>query len=148
MMDFQDYIPYLTINGISKHMEERNSGAFGKSNAKWNEQNQGYGLIGKNVDGDLVKTIGMGQYLNSLERPSNYAAVGLQKRLLNGPYGHLDLGGRAGLVTGYDVPLAPMLQPLLTLGLGSNTDINLGYQPKVPGITPEVWMLNMDYRLK
>lgn len=141
-MDFLDYTPYLTINGASKHTP-----ASEYRNVDWNEQNQGFGLIGKKINKDIIDSIGIGQYLNSLGKNSIYGMMGKQKRLLGGDNFHLDAGGRAGLVTGYDLPVVPMLQPMLSLG-GKNFDINLAWQPKVPGLTPEVFMLNADYRLK
>ena len=139
-MDFQDYTPYLTINGVSKHSEDS---AF--PNKKWNEKNQGYGLELKKAQGNAVRTLIAGQYNNSLNNLSNYIAYMMQKRLGNENL-HADFGVTLGGVTGYDLPVTPMVQPTLSVG-GKNFDTNLRYQPRIEGYTPEVWSLNSSYRL-
>lgn len=152
-MDFlSGYAPHLTVNGVSRHTEGRGSHSFAKSidsdGNGWNENNGGIGLSFKKKENDTIKSILLGNYKNSIGKDSFYGGMGWQKRLLEGDLGHLDLGGRLGLVTGYEFPVAPMIQPMATVGLGNHTDINIGYQPKIDGITPEVWMFNADYRLK
>lgn len=145
-MDFSDYDLYLTINGSSKHGSPRSE--YSRTQEKWNEQNNGYGFALKKLEDDIVTTLMGGTYKNSLGKDSVYGAIGWQKRLFNSEMGHFDIGARLGGVTGYDYPVVPMAQGLATIGLGRNTDINIGYQPKVDGLTPEVWMLNADYKLK
>jgi hypothetical protein len=146
-MDVSDFALYLTQNGGSKHVTPLSVISPANGREKWNENNVGAGLLGKKTDGDVIKSIGIGQYINSLGRNTIYGHAGRQKRLLGGDKLHLDLGGRAGLATGYNSPVVPIIQALLTLG-GGGVDFNIGWSPHVPNVAPEVFTANVDYRLK
>lgn len=144
-MEITDYIPdltgyntYLEINGASRHTPSPEY-----DGVDWNQENPGIGLIIKKRLGNAIRSMMIGQYKNSLNENSNYIAAQYQKRLIGNDDFHIDAGGRAGLVTGYSLPVVPMLQPTLTIG-GQNMDFNIGYQPRVDGMTPEVYMFNVD----
>lgn len=156
-MDFQDYTTYLTINGSSKHTTEGRDVdtyvgppghrlKFGTKYEKWNENNQGYGIKLQGVENDLVTSYLLGQYKNSLGKNTNYVGAQWQKRF-GSDSAHMDLGILAGLATGYEAPITPMLLPTLSLG-NNNMDFNIRYAPEIKNVTPEVLMFNMDYKLK
>jgi len=141
-MDFTDYTPYLTINGASQHMPDSKF-----PNAHWNQENSGFGLKFKNPTQDgLLRSLIIGQYNNSINRPSTYGAAVFGKRLLGNDNFNLGASVRTGLVTGYNDSVVPMVQPLLTAGLGP-VDINLGMIPRIAGFTPRVFTLNTDIKL-
>lgn len=145
-MNLSDYDIYFTVNGASKHVTPISEIKPTNGNAEWNEKNQGFGLTAKKTNSNTTRSLGVGQYLNSLGDNSNYLIGGLQKRLLGNNDLYLDAGGRAGLLTGYGPPVLPMGQVLLTLG-NKDMGVNLGWNPHVPDVTPEVYMLNFDYKL-
>lgn len=137
-----EYQPFLTINGISHH---NNTPEF--TGIKWNQNNPGYGLMMKKKDGNNIVGFGFGNYLNSMNRNTNYINGMYEKRLLGGDNFNFSAGVRGGLMTGYALPIVPVIQPMATIGLGRNLDMNIGYQFPVRNMTPEVWTLNFDYRL-
>jgi hypothetical protein len=139
-MDLHDYTPYLTINGASQHMP-----APEFRGVEWNQQNPGLGVELKKAEGNAIRGLLAGFYKNSINKQSNYLAYLMQHRFGDENL-HADAGLRIGGITGYDIPVVPMVQPVLTLG-GKNLDVNLGYTPHIQGITPEVYMLNASYRL-
>lgn len=158
-MDFFDYNQYITINGASRHLEERPGNTHGESGSLlatkqsgnsggngWNESNQGYGVKLQKVDNNLVTSYLLGQYKNSLGRNTDYIGAQWQKRF-GSDSAHADLGVLAGLATGYNAPVTPMILPTLSLGT-NNMDFNVRYAPHIENVTPEVLMFNMDYKLK
>lgn len=148
MADFDNHKLLLSVNGISSHQNDRVGFGVDENDREWNENNSGLGLIARRVKNRMMHDIMFGQYKNSLGNNSIYGAYGLKKRLFGDNKGfHLDGGITAGLVSGYDLPISPMLLPTLSVG-NENIDFNVRYQPHIPGITPEVYMMNMDYRLK
>lgn len=141
-MDFSSYLPYLTINGASQHTPDSKF-----PNAHWNQENSGYGLKFKNPAlEDWLRSVIIGQYKNSINRPSTYAAAVFGKRLLGNDNLNLNAGLRAGLVSGYNKSVVPMLQPVFTVGT-KNADLNFGIIPRVDGFTPTVYTFNTDFKL-
>lgn len=120
---------YMTTGFLSKHLG---------TNKQYNEQNSGLGYV--SPDGYLL-----GAYVNSLNKPSVYAA----KEWTTDPYqmGPVQLQGGilGGAVTGYRKPLTPLLMPEL---LGSYHDhmLALGLVPPVKNVAPAV--LALQYRRK
>lgn len=102
----------LAIHLLSNHL-----GAEG-----YNEQNPGLGV--RLGSGDWYAAAG--GYKNSLGRDSVYAGGG--KTL--GRMGPVDLNLNGGLVTGYDLPVAPYLSPELALKIGK-ARVMLNYIPRV-----------------
>lgn len=137
---------YFTLNGASNHLTPLSEIHGTSSTGEWNQQNPGVGLELQKEDSGLVTSYMLGQYLNSNYNNTNYLGAQYQKRFGNENF-HADVGALAGLATGYNMPVTPMLLPTLTIG-SKYFDINARYTPKIEGLTPEVWMLNMDYKLK
>lgn len=128
----------LEINGLSKHFN---------TDEKFNENNKGLGLQYQWTDEDLIKMIKLGQYLNSLGRNSNYAALGAKKRLYNGDNWHIDAGGLFGGITGYGNGITPAALPLLSIGNGA-FGVNIMASPAIKGYTPATVMFNTEIPLK
>jgi hypothetical protein len=145
-MDFQDPTLFLTKNGVSHHVTPIQEIEPRNGNTEWNENNDGIGLLTKQLKNSLIHELMIGQYKNSLGNNSIYGAYGLKKRLFDNGF-HIDGGITAGLVSGYDIPIAPMLLPTLSIG-NDNFDFNIRYQPRVGDLSPEVFMFNTDYRIK
>lgn len=129
-LEFKDpALGYMTTGFLSKHIG---------TDQKFNEQNSGLGYA--SPDGYLL-----GAYMNSLDKPSVYAA----KEWKTDPYKAgpvaLQAGLLGGAVTGYGKPLTPLLMPEL---LGSYGDhmMALGLVPPVKNVTPAV--LALQYRKK
>jgi len=114
---------YLDVNGISKHLS---------SDKEYNERNFGLGLsyeTRKKAD-DLIKTYAIGGYKNSYNDPSYYAAAGLSKRFPITKNLYADLGGAAGLVTGYEGGINPMAMPMGAIGLKDLWKLRMMYAPE------------------
>lgn len=137
---------YLDINGVSRHSEDpKNEVAralmrkYGVS--EWNEDNFGVGVTAK----DANKFYTLGGYNNSLGEPSYYAGGGYQRRFGNDFY--IEPGLLAGVVTGYEDPVTPMLIPKLGLGIKDVGQLNLSYLPSFRD-NPSVWTANLSIPFK
>lgn len=89
-----------------------------------NEVNPGLGLILKKSSSRWFTTVGV--YENSNYRTSFYAGVGTDVPLVD----HVALRFTVGVVTGYEVPLMPVLVPELVIerrGYG----VAIGFVPKL-----------------
>lgn len=117
---------YMTTGFLSKHLG---------TDQKFNENNQGIGYVSP-------ENLMIGAYINSLGKPSAYAA----KKWETDPYrmGPADL--RAGLiggaVTGYGKPITPMLMPEVSATFGER-QLGLGFVPPIKGVTPAVLALQL-----
>lgn len=119
----------ITTGFLSKHLgDSRNL----------NENNTGLGYISPT---GLI----LGAYLNSLNKPSVYAA----KEMKTEPYSvgpaKLRAGLLAGAVTGYKKPLSLLLLPEVTGSVDDHT-LALGIVPPMKGIAPAT--LALQYRKK
>lgn len=119
------------VNGLSYHPSDR----------RYNEVNTGAGIGLRNKDLNTIKEIAIGQYLNSINKESNYIDASMFKKL-NGLF---SVGAGAGVVTGYGEP-KPYVLPALKLG-NDNYEVNLRYAPKYKD-NPETWMMNFGLKIK
>ena len=117
-------------NGLSYHPTDRT----------YNEKNYGEGLALRDR-GEWIKQIAIGRYLNSLNKESKYLDLSAHKKL----NGLMSIGAGTGIVTGYGDPV-PYVLPELRIG-NKDYEANIRYAPKTE-FSPEVWMLNLGYRLK
>ena len=136
---------YFDVNGISKH--------FGKpdnvSEYDYNERNPGFGLTYESPKNGWIRGLHAGGYKNSYGDPSLYAGAGLARRFGNEYYA--DLGGMAGLRTGYDKAKAtingqkydftdpykkitPMAGLLANVGIKDKARLGLKYVPGKKGL--------------
>lgn len=146
-MNIADYAPYLTVNGVSRHITPISVEAPSNGASRWNESNYGLGIsLKNNTEDGLLRSLLLGQYHNSIGNNTTYAGAEFGKRLLGNDKLNLNGGVTAGLMTGYDIPLVPMILPTLSVGVG-DANYNLRYSPHVPGMSPEVYMFNVDYKL-
>lgn len=124
----------LNVNGKSKHLG---------TDEKFNEDNPGLGLMAEK-DGKFLTA---GGYKNSFSKPSYYLGGGVKKR-----YGGKDLyiepGILAGLVTGYEDKLTPMVLPMLSLGSYDYGALNMMYAPRVKDKNPATLMFNYSIPIK
>ena len=125
---------YLNVNGASKHLG---------TNDKFNENNPGLGILAEK-DGKFLTA---GGYKNSFSDPSFYVGGGLKKRYGN-KHAYIEPGILAGLVTGYEDPLTPMVLPMITAGLYDFGALNLMYAPEVKDKNPATLMLNYSIPIK
>ena len=137
---------YLDINGLSRHSESAEE-FLGKTRAdaiggSWNERNYGLGVTAK--EGNTLYSLG--GYMNSFNEPSIYAGMGYEFPLSD-KY-DISLGALAGIVTGYEEPITPMVLPKLSFGLGDFGNINFMYAPEYKDKSPEVWMMNFSVPIK
>lgn len=88
----------------------------------YNENNAGLGLKWRR---DGTRFLTLGTFRNSLSRSSTYAGMGSDWQL----YGPLKLRLTAGVVTGYEIAVAPFVFPELLVGRKSG--VALGYTPKI-----------------
>jgi hypothetical protein len=111
---------------VSKHIN---------TDQRFNQSNQGLGF--ETPNGLLT-----GYYLNSLNKPSFYAA----QEMTTGPYNLGPVAFRGGLlaggVTGYGSPVTPLLMPELTATYGDQTAA-LGVVPPIKGVTPMTLALQL-----
>ena len=113
--DLQEYcLREVAMHVTSYHFERA---------PNYNENNAGFGLKWRRGDGTPFVTLGT--FRNSLDRSSNYTGMGSDWHL----YGPVKLRLTAGLVTGYEVPLAPFVFPELLVGRKSG--VALGYTPRI-----------------
>jgi hypothetical protein len=91
----------------------------------YNENNAGVGLKWRRGEADGTLFVTLGTFRNSLARSSTYSGIGSDWHLT----GPVKLRLTAGLVTGYDIPLAPFVFPELLVGRKSG--VALGYAPKI-----------------
>lgn len=130
-LEFKDPAVFdgYTSGFLSKHLG---------TSRKYNETNGGLGLTTK--DGYLL-----GAYMNSLNKPSMYAA----KEWKTDPYQLGPVGLQAGLlggvVTGYPKPLLPLLMPEVLASMGDHS-LALGLVPPMKNVAPAVMAL--QYRKK
>lgn len=128
LLDFQDPAPQgqVTTGFASRHM---------KADRKFREDNAGLGYA--SPDGLLA-----GAYINSLDKPSVYVAKEFSTDPLK--LGPVDLRAAitAGLVTGYNKSVMPLLMPGVTGTVDGNT-LALGYVPAVRGVTPATFALQL-----
>lgn len=82
--------------------------------ANMNERNPGLGL--ERDTGDWRQMLGM--YKNSLGKPSGYAMLGYTPLQYQTALGELKLGGLAGALSGYEMPVVPALGLLASLQRG------------------------------
>ena len=87
---------YLDINGLSKHFGEPSN----VPDYAYNERNPGFGLTYESPKNKWIRGAQVGGYKNSFNDPSYYLAGSLARRFGNKYYA--DLGGFAGIATGYD----------------------------------------------
>lgn len=117
----------VTTGFLSKHIG---------ADRDYNENNTGLGYV--TPDGLMF-----GAYLNSLRKPSIYAA----KEWKTDPYsvGPLQIRGGllGGAVTGYEKPIQPLLMPEVLGAIGDHA-IALGLVPPIKNVTPAV--LALQYR--
>ena len=105
---------------------------------QFNENNNGIGYA-------TPKGVLLGYYLNSLGKPSFYAAQELKTDPVNlGPVA-FRAGLLGGAVTGYGKPLTPLLMPEVT-GTVGDTTAALGVVPPVSGVTPLTLALQLRKR--
>jgi len=145
---------YLDINGLSKHF---GTPAGVPSDYRYNEENIGFGITRETELDKVVKILTAGGYKNSYGDPSLYAGAGLARRFGNEYYA--DLGGMAGLRTGYDKAkinykgrdyelkdpyekITPMAAILATLGKKNFARLNMMYAPKTGG-NPALLMMRL-----
>lgn len=127
---------YLDINGLSKHLGERED---------LNEKNYGFGITREKEDNKLVKMLSAGGYKNSFGDPSFYAAAGLAKRF--GKKYYMDVGAMGGAVTGYENRLEPMAAALLSVGKKDLGRLNFMYAPETDKTDPLI-MMNLGIPFK
>lgn len=132
LLDIFDGDYYLNLNGMSKHLG---------SNKEYNENNPGLGLT---IDND-GKFITAGGYKNSFGEPSYYLGGGVKKRL-GGKDFYIEPGVLAGLISGYEDTLTPMIMPMLGVG-GRNNGLNLMLAPKTDK-NPTTIMMNYSVPIK
>lgn len=120
---------YVTTGFLSKHIG---------AGRQYNEQNSGIGYVSPN---DYL----LGAYINSLNKPSVYAAK--EWKTDHYKVGPLSFQGGllGGAVTGYVKPLTPLLMPEVLGSYGDHT-MALGLVPPVKNVTPAV--LALQYRKK
>ena len=113
---------YITSGFLSKHLQEDPS-------KKYRENNYGIGL----EKGGLLG----GYYRNSRDKDSLYLAKELTMRLLGGDSAGIDGGVVLGGVTGYDMPITPLLLPELIARFGDHK-LALTAAPSFKGTSPSV----------
>jgi len=116
---------YLDINGLSKHF-----GDPPEDVEEYNEANLGLGITYETLDdNNLAKMLSAGYFNNSFNDPTLYAGYGMGKRFGNEYYAQL--GGMAGLMTGYDTAVMPMGAGTLSLGKKDLGRLNFLYAPGI-----------------
>jgi hypothetical protein len=131
---------YLDINGLSKHLG---------SDETYNERNIGAGLTyeRRKLGSDLVKALTAGGYKNSYNDNSFYVGGGLAKRFDLGKRLYADVGGVAGLVTGYEGGVNPMAMPMVGLGLKDLWKLRLMYAPETEK-NPSTMIMNLGIPIR
>ena len=125
---------FLNVNGASKHLG---------TDVKYNENNPGLGIMALK-DGKFLTA---GGYKNSFSDPSFYVGGGIKKRYGSKDF-YIEPGMLAGIVTGYEDKLTPMVLPMLTTGTRDFGALNLMYAPKVKDKNPATIMLNYSIPIK
>ena len=124
----------LNVNGKSKHLG---------ADVKYNEDNPALGLLAEK-DGEFLTA---GGYKNSFGDPSYYLGGGVKKRY-GGKDFYIEPGILAGLVTGYEDALTPMILPMISAGLMDIGKINMMYAPEVKDKNPATLMFNLSVPFK
>jgi len=120
---------YIDIHGISKHFN---------TTEVWNEKNYGLGIT---EDQSKNSSTSFGIYKNSLSRTSVYAYYNYYIPVNK----YVRIGALVGLTTGYNIPIAPMAAPLISLG--NDYRVNIGMLPEIPNVTPAVIFMNFQVKL-
>jgi len=133
---------YLDLNGISKHLSN-------EFNEEFNEKNIGAGITRENLKNNVIRMLTAGGFKNSYNDNSFYGGGGLAKRFyMNGkksPYA--ELGGVAGLVSGYKGGLSPMAMPMAAIGMDDLYKLRLLYAPETKQ-NPATLMMNLGIPIK
>jgi len=127
---------FLDINGLSDHLN---------TNKDYNQRNPGLGLTYQTgLEG--ISSLSGGFYKNSDNETSIYLMKGLAKRF-GDQSAYVDLGGLAGLLTGYKGSKARLMAALTgTIG-NKNSAMRLMYAPKT-NKTPAIFTLNYELPIK
>lgn len=128
----------LDIHGASKHLG---------TDVEYNEVNPGIGLTYEWQDDDITELIKLGQYLNSLNKKTNYIGYGVKKGLFSGGDWEIDAGIIGGLLTGYNDSVTPALLPQFTIGNGA-FNLNILAAPEISGLTPTTIMFSTQIPFK
>lgn len=131
---------YLDINGISKHLGEDQT---------LNERNLGAGITleKRKLASRIIASLTAGGYKNSFNENSFYAGGGLARRFNMGKSLYSDVGGVAGVVSGYDRKLEPMVMPMVSLGLKDLWKLRLMYGPETDK-NDALFMMNLGIPLR
>jgi len=131
---------YLDINGASRHLGETEG---------LNERNLGAGITleKRKLASRIIASLTAGGYKNSFNENSFYAGGGLAKRFNMGKSLYADVGGVAGVVSGYDRKLEPMVMPMVSLGLKDLWKLRLMYGPETDK-NDALLMMNLGIPIK
>ncbi|MBT8448110.1 MAG: hypothetical protein KJO69_00365 [Gammaproteobacteria bacterium] len=132
---------YLDINGLSKHLGENTEGL--------NERNIGAGLTleKRKLGSDFVKSLTAGGYKNSFNKNSYYAGGGLARRINLLDKLYADVGGVAGVVSGYEDKLSPLAMPMLGVGVEDLWKLRLMYAPETDK-NEALFLMNLGIPIK
>lgn len=125
---------YLDVNGKSRHLG---------TDVQYNENNPGFGITAAK-DG---KFLSAGGYKNSFSEPSYYLGGGLTKRFGDKDF-YIEPGVMAGVVSGYEDKLTPMVMPMIRAGLWDMGTLNMLLAPKVEDRNPTTLMFNYSIPFK
>ena len=127
----------LVVNGASRHL--------GEDKFDYNENNEGFGVALEEERDDLVRTIEAGGYENSFGNQSFYVGGKLAKRY--GDKVYIDVGGSAGLISGYQKKLQPFVGGVVSVGVKDFVKFNMQYTPKYKE-HPAILMMNLGIPFK
>ena len=120
---------YLDTHGISKHLN---------TDMPFNEKNNGVGISWDSGERGMWS---FGRYQNSMDKKSHY--INYTTNFINEK--NYRIGVITGLVTGYPMPVAPVVAPLISFG--DTHRVNIGALPQIKGITPAVIFMNFQWRI-
>ena len=105
----------VAVHAVSYHFDRSKD---------FNEINPGLGIKLKAPDRNIF--LALGEYKNSLYRTTAYAGIGTDFPIID----HVAARFTAGLLTGYEIPLVPVIVPELVFSAGGY-GVAVGYIPKL-----------------
>lgn len=152
---------FLDVNGVSYHTnpvespgysgtiiyQDGSNHPYSYGEKRYNESNPGVGIRYEWGQGPVLDFVMLGEYLNSINKQTNYAGIGSKYRLFGDDNGlNGSLGIALGAMTGYGKGVTTAVLPMAQVGYGPAL-LNLMYAPKTSD-SPETYMLNASYRIK